>query len=222
VRVWLVLAVAASALLGAAGAARADNPVLTGDVGPGDAFTITLKDASGARVTHLDAGTYTLVVHDHSSMHDFHLSGPGNVDASTTPDFIGDQTFTVTLVDGQYFFQCDPHAAQMKGDFTVGTFTAPPPAPPAPTPAAKLSASFGPGAGFKLTPLAGISAGKTVITVSDKSVKDGFRLTGPGVSKSTAARFKGTVKWTVTLKTGTYTYGSAKSPKQRKKFAVFA
>ena len=28
------------------GAARADNPVLTGDVGAGDAFTITLNDAT--------------------------------------------------------------------------------------------------------------------------------------------------------------------------------
>jgi plastocyanin len=221
VRVRLVLAMAACALLGGAGAARADNPVLTGDVGLNDGFTLTLEDASGSLVKHLDPGTYTLVVHDHSAFHNFHLSGPGNVDVSTTPDFIGDQTFTVTLVDGQYFIQCDPHSSQMKGNFTVGAFTAPPP-PPKPAPAAKLAASFGPAAGFKLAGAAGLSAGKAVVTVTDKSAKDGFRLSGPGVSKSTGAAFKGTVTWTVTLKAGTYTYGSAKRAKQRRSFTVSA
>jgi plastocyanin len=214
----VLLAIAAATLLAAAGPARADNPVLTGDVGANDGFVITLTDANGARVTHVDAGTYTLVVHDHSTFHDFHLSGPGSVDVATTPDFVGNQTFTVTLVDGQYFFQCDPHSSQMKGNFTVGSFTAAP--PPTPTaPAQKLAGSVGPGAAFKLGPVGGLSSGKTVITVSDKSAKDGFRLSGPGVSKSTSAKFRGTVKWTVTLKAGKYTYGTAK---KRKTFTVVA
>jgi hypothetical protein len=220
VRVLAVLtAVAVSALLGAAGTAGAENPVLTGDVGLDDSFTMTLTDASGARVVHLDTGTYTLRVHDHSTFHNFHLSGPGNVDASTTPDFVGVQDFTVTFVDGQYFFQCDPHSSQMKGNFTVGTFTAPTPAPaPAPKPAAqKLAASIGPGAAFRLGPLGSVTSGKTVITVNDRTAKDGFRLTGPGVSKSTSAKFRGTVKWTVSLKAGAYSYGGAKA---RKRFIV--
>jgi hypothetical protein len=223
----LVLAVAVS-LLGAGGTARADNPVLTGDVGAGDAFVISLSDASGAPVKHVDAGTYTLVVHDRSTFHNFHLSGPGNVDVSTTVDGTGDQTFTVTLVDGRYFFQCDPHSAQMKGSFTVGSVTAPPPTTtttpaPAPPPAAvKLGASFGPGASFRLAPLAGLGAGKAVITVSDRSAKDGFRLSGPGVSKATGTAFRGTVTWTVTLRAGTYSYGSARNAKQRKTFRVSA
>src|SRR5256714_318704 len=42
----------------------ADNPVLEGTVGTNDAFVISLVDASGAKVTHLDPGTYTIVVHD--------------------------------------------------------------------------------------------------------------------------------------------------------------
>jgi plastocyanin len=214
----MLLATAAATLLAAAGPARADNPVLTGDVGANDGFVITLTDANGARVTHVDAGTYTLVVHDHSTFHDFHLSGPGGVDVATTPDFVGNQTFTVTLVDGQYFFQCDPHSSQMKGNFTVGSFTAAPPPTPA-APAQKLAGSVGPGASFKLGPIGGLSSGKTVITVSDKSAKDGFRLSGPGVSKSTSAKFRGTVKWTVTLKAGKYTYGTAKG---RKTFTVVA
>ena len=211
-----ISAVVVAVLVAAVGTARADNPVLTGDVGLDDGFTITLTDANGARVTHLDAGTYTLRIHDHSSFHNFHLSGPGNVDVQTTPDFIGDQTFTVTLVDGQYFFQCDPHSFQMKGNFTVGTFTAPPPPAPVPAPQ-KLAASIGPGASFRLGPLGGVASGKAVITVSDRTAKDGFRLTGPGVAKSTGAKFRGTVKWTVTLKAGTYSYGGSKS---RKRFTV--
>jgi hypothetical protein len=225
VRVLLILAVAVS-LLGAGGAARADNVVLTGDVGAGDAFVIALTDASGAPVKHVDAGTYTLVVHDRSTFHNFHLSGPGSVDVSTTVDGTGDQTFTVTLVDGQYFFQCDPHSAQMKGSFTVGSAAAPPPTTtPAPTPppaAAKLGASLGPGASFRLAPLGGVGAGKAVITVSDRSAKDGFRLSGPGVSKATGAAFRGTVTWKVTLRAGTYSYGSARNAKQRKAFRVSA
>jgi hypothetical protein len=147
-----ISAVVVSLLLGAAGTARAANPVLTGEVGIEDGFTITLTDANGARVTHLDTGTYTLLVHDHSTFHNFHLSGPGNVDVQTPVDFVGDQTFTVTLVDGQYFFQCDPHSSQMKGNFTVGTFTAPTPKPPPPAPQ-KLAGTIGPGASFRLGPL---------------------------------------------------------------------
>src|SRR3954453_4168675 len=210
-----ISAVVVSLLLGAAGPARAANPVLIGDVGIEDGFTIALNDANGARVTHLDTGAYTLVVHDHSSFHNFHLSGPGNVDVQTPVDFVGDQTFTVTLVDGQYFFQCDPHSSQMKGNFTVGTFTAPtPPPPPA---AQKLAGSIGPGASFRLGPLGGISSGKAVITVTDRSAKEGFRLTGPGITRSTGTKFRGSVKWTVTLKAGTYSYGGSKA---RKRFTV--
>ena len=213
----LVLAVIAVALVGGAATARADNPVLNGDVGIGDAFTITLNDAAGNKVTHLDAGTYTLNLRDHSAFHNFHFSGPG-VDVLTSVDGIEDKTFTVTLTDGTYFFNCDPHSSQMKGSFTVGTVTTPP--PPTPTPAAtKLAASIT-GSKATLKPLAGLSAGRAVITVRDASSSDGFRLSGPGLSKATGAKFRGTVKWTVTLKAGRYYFGSARSSKLRKIFIV--
>jgi hypothetical protein len=215
----LLVTVVAVALLGAGGAARAADPVLTADVGQGDGFTIGLVDATGSPVTHLDPGTYTLVVHDHSSFHDFHLSGPG-VDVATDIDGIGDRTFTVTLVDGKYFFQCDPHAAQMKGSFTVGTVTVTPPAPaPAPT---KLSASLAASGAATLKPASGLSAGKYRITVSDRSAKDGFRLTGPGVSRATGVKFRGVATWTLTLKQGRYSYGSAAHVKARRVFTVSA
>jgi hypothetical protein len=212
----LVLAVFI-AILSAAGSARADNGTLVGDVGLGDAFTISLKDSTGAAVTHLNAGTYTLVVHDHSAIHNFDLSGPG-VSAATDISGVGDQTFTIALVDGTYFFQCDEHPTTMKGKFTVGAVTTPP--PPAPAPATALAASIGPGAKISLKPSSGLSAGKFRIKVSDRSASDGFRLAGPGLTRSTSAKFKGSVTWAVTLKAGRYTFGSLRHPKLRRSFTV--
>jgi len=215
--------VAALALVaGFAGAARADNPVLTGDVGQNDGFTLSLTDSSGTPVKHLDPGTYTLVVHDHSTFHNFDFSGPGAA-VSTAVEFVGDKTFTVTLTDGTYFFQCDPHSAQMHGTFTVGavaatttTTAAPPPAPKA----TALAAAIRPGAAATLRPSSGLVAGRYSITVADRSAKDGFRLSGPGVSKATGASFRGKVTWKVTLAAGRYSYGSALHPKSRHSFIV--
>jgi hypothetical protein len=222
VGVKLLVVSALVALLSAAGSARADNGTLVGDVGLGDSFVITLTDSTGAKVTHLNAGTYTLVVHDHSAMHNFDLSGPG-VGVSTDIDGIGDRTFTVTFVDGTYFYVCDPHSGQMKGQFTVGAVTTPPPTTtpkPTPAPATALAGSIGPGAKFSLSPSSGLAAGKFRIKVSDRSVSDGFRLAGPGVTRSTAVKFKGSVTWTVTLKAGKYTFGSLRNPKLRRSFTV--
>jgi hypothetical protein len=216
----IVALLAGLALLAAsAGASRADNPVLTGDVGLGDSFSISLKDANGQPVSHLDPGTYTLLVHDHSTIHNFRLTGPG-VNVATDIETANDTTFTITLTDGTYFFQCDVHAAQMKGKFTVGTVptpTTPAPPPPAPT---KLAASIGPGSSSSLRPLAGLSAGTFAIAVSDRSSADGFRLSGPGVSKATGTAFRGTVTWRVTLAAGRYSFGSALHPKLRYTFTV--
>ena len=88
---------------------------LDGTVGPG--FTIALTKA-GAAVTTLPAGKYTLNVDDLSDIHNFHLTGPG-VDVTTDIAAKGKQHFTITLKAGSYHFQCDPHATQMNGDFTV-------------------------------------------------------------------------------------------------------
>jgi plastocyanin len=86
---------------------------LNGSVGPG--FDISLDNTEG-----LTAGDYTLIVDDQSSSHNFHLTGPGDVDVSTSVGEEGEQTFEVTLEAGEYTFVCDPHASQMKGSFTVG------------------------------------------------------------------------------------------------------
>ena len=224
VGVFFAAVLGACALLaGSAGATRADNPVLTGDVGAGDAFSISLKDASGAAVTHLDAGTYTLVIHDHSSFHNFDFSGPG-VAVTTDVEAIGDKTFTVTLTDGTYFFQCDPHSAQMRGSFTVGavTTTTTTTTTPAPKPAAKKASGSIAGAASSFRPARGRSAGTFTVALDDTSATDGFRLSGPGVSKATGAAFRGKVTWKVKLAKGRYSYGSALHPKLRHTFTVSA
>jgi plastocyanin len=95
-------------------AALASTPTLNGTVGPG--FTITLKTA-GAKVTKLKHGTYVIKVADKSTIHNFHLKGPG-VDKKTTVGFTGTKTWTVTLKAGKYTYTCDPHPF-MKGSFTV-------------------------------------------------------------------------------------------------------
>ena len=205
-------------------AAGADNPVLTGEVGLNDGFTITLKDASGNAVTHLDPGTYMLVIHDHSAIHNFHLFGPGTsaTVASTDVEFVGDMTFTIMLADGTYTFVCDAHPTVMKGTFTVGTVPAPPPPPPnpSPTPTPKLTASVGPGAHIALRGAAGLRPGKVAITVRDASAVDNFRLVGPGVNRATGVAFRGTVSWKLALKAGTYRFRSDRHPKLRGSFTV--
>ena len=212
-----------------AGATRADNPVLIGDVGANDSFAIGLTGPTGAPVRNLDPGTYTLLVHDRSTLHNFHLFGPGGVNAATDVDKTGDFTFTVTLVAGTYNFVCDAHVSTMKGSFTVGAAPAPTPTPtPTPTPGPKataLRASVGPGATIALgssngMPLSSVTAGAATIVVNDRSKSDNFHLLGPGVSKATGVSFKGKVTWKLKLRAGKYTYKSDRHPVLHGSFSV--
>lgn len=199
-------------------AAQADNPVLVATVGQNDNFSISLTDASGNRVTHLDPGVYTIQVHDLSEIHDFHLFGPGVNEATPVGDKV-DTTWTVTFQDGTYKYQCDPHANVMHGSFTVGNVAA----PPATT---KLNASVGPAHkialrtanGTKLTLLSGTT--KVVIRVNDRSRVDNFHLRGPGVNKATGRRFRGRAIWRLTLRAGTYVYRSDAHASLRGTFTV--
>jgi plastocyanin len=95
----------------------ASGQVLTGTLEP-TAFTITLKDATGADVTTLKAGTFQVKVNDPSTIHNFHLSGPGGVEFKTTVPEKSEITWPVTLVAGTYTYECDPHP-NMKKTFTV-------------------------------------------------------------------------------------------------------
>lgn len=103
----LAAVAAASALALPAGAA---TPTVKGTVGPG--FTIKLAPKP------TKAGTIKLVVADKSSIHDFHLVGPG-VNVTTSVAGTGTKTFTVKLKKGTYRFMCDPHASEMHGAFTI-------------------------------------------------------------------------------------------------------
>jgi plastocyanin len=110
----IVLLAAVCAAL-AAPAAFAGSPTLTGTVGPG--FTITLKQGSKS-VKTLKAGTYVFKISDKSSIHDFHLTGPG-VNKTTSVGGTGSKTWTLKLKKGTYKYVCDPHASIMHGSFTV-------------------------------------------------------------------------------------------------------
>jgi hypothetical protein len=204
-------AVAVAAVLAGAGAAGAQSPTLFGTVGPGS--SIKLTDASGSRVNHLDTGTYTIEVKDLSAEHNFHLSGTG-VDQATDVEGMGTTTWTVTLSDGRYRYQCDVHPTTIFGNLYVGTST-PPPSPPTTTPVApavKLSGAVGPGKRIALmrggAKVVTLEAGPALLTVDDRSATDNFRLTGPGLDRATSKAGRGTTTWRVALKKGIYRYRS--------------
>ncbi|MDQ5822549.1 MAG: hypothetical protein M3540_14025 [Actinomycetota bacterium] len=205
---------AAIALVGfalAGSGAHAQGTTLHGTVGP--AFNISLVDASGNPVTHLENGTYTIVIDDKSEEHNFHLRGPG-VDQFTPVELVGTFTWTVTFTDANYAFLCDAHPTVMRGAFGVGT--APPPpttTTTTPKPPGKLVGTVGPGSSISLKKSSGgsaarLAAGRYAVTVRDRSKADNFHLVGPGVNRSTAVGFVGTRTWAVTLKKGTYRFQS--------------
>jgi hypothetical protein len=209
----LLLLIVVIAAVTVPAASPADSPTLVGTVGPG--FTISLKDSGGAAVTHLDPGTYQLVVHDLGDLHNFHLAGGnGAVNAATDIEFVGDQTFTVTFVDGSYSYYCDAHIESMRGSFTVGTVSGGGGGGGGTTPPArKLYGSVNAGGKAFLGTRPGtraktLKAGAYTVAVQDGSKAVGFSLSGPGVVRSTAKAFTGKVTWKVTLRKGsTYRYG---------------
>ena len=108
---------AAVAIVAVPGGSQAATPKLVATVGPG--FTISLKSAAGKKVTSLKAGTYTITVDDRSRVHDFRLRGPGLNKVFSTVAAVGTKSVTVKLRAGKYQFTCQPHAAAMRGAFTV-------------------------------------------------------------------------------------------------------
>ena len=102
----------------AGGGAAKVLTALVGEPGNPDAFTVSLKDASGAPVTTLPAGEYQIKVSDQSKIHDLHLTGAG-VDQTTSVPGTANVTWTVTLTPGTYTALCDPHPKKMKVEFTV-------------------------------------------------------------------------------------------------------
>jgi plastocyanin len=211
------LAAALAVLAVPAGAARSgDNPVLEGIVGTNDGFDITLNDASGKKVAVLAPGTYTIVVHDRSAMHNFHLASNDDptVDFRTDVEFVGDMTFTATFKAGlRYAYACEPHWQVMNGSFFVERPGSPPPPPPPPPPKPKLgrlSAAVAANGTVSLS-RSHVGPGRYRITVRDRSRRYDFHLVGRGVNRRSGRAFTGVATWTVKLVRGTYAYGSDRS-----------
>ena len=211
--VGIVLALAIGGFLAApAHSTHADNPVLDAVVGTNDGFDIGLFFPNGERVAVLAPGTYTIVVHDRSALHNFHLASnfDGTVDFRTDIDFVGDKSFTVTFRPGtEYAYACEPHWQVMNGKFrtssaptttTTTTTTAPPPVP-------VLQATVSVAGAVSLRPRS-VRAGTVRVVVSDRSRAFGFRLTGPGLNKRTTAAYVGTTTWSLRLGKGSYRFGA--------------
>jgi hypothetical protein len=109
--------VVACALAAVAFARHSMTPTLVGTDGPGYKITLT---RSGKAVKTLKHGTYTLVIHDKSSIHGWSLDGPHGFakDIAKIPS-IGSKTVTLTLKAGKYKFYCPNHEAIMFGHFTA-------------------------------------------------------------------------------------------------------
>ena len=111
----IVLALAATALAGS----QATHPKLLGVVGKNDAFKISLT-SNGKSVKTLKAGTYTFVIQDDSTIHNYELDGPnGKSWTFTSVGFTGTKMITLKLAKGQYKAFCSPHESIMFQHFTV-------------------------------------------------------------------------------------------------------
>jgi plastocyanin len=116
-RTLLLAAVAAAALAVTGSGMAASAKTVNGTVGPGFTIRLTMQ---GKNVTKLKAGTaYRFVISDRSSIHDFHLSGPGLNRVLSSVEDTGTKSFVLRLKKGSYRFVCDPHAGIMHGSFRV-------------------------------------------------------------------------------------------------------
>jgi plastocyanin len=135
-KLGVLLVLSAAGLAAAVSVARpaSTDGTLQANVGPGYAISLT---QNGAKVTHLDPGTYTINVNDQADIHNFDLFGPG-VKESTGIDTTGTVTWTVTFSDGTYTYNCDAHPGSMFGKFTVGAVQTTTTTPTTPAPAAPV------------------------------------------------------------------------------------
>jgi hypothetical protein len=227
VRVLLVAALVGLGLIvpgavSAGGAAAPPQPLVAtvGDPSVPEAFRITLNDANGNKVTHVDPGTYTITARDYATTHNFHLSGPGVSETTEIEGTTTGTTWTVTFGNGTYTYVCDAHPLTMRGAFTSGVIVT----PPKPK---KLNARVGPRRTISLTTVSGakvkrLTAGKYRITVRDLTRADNFHLIGGGVNRKTGVKAKTTVVWNVTFRSGPVKYRSDAHRKLRGSFAVVA
>jgi plastocyanin len=203
------LAVVGLAVPGAVGARGTVTQPLIATVGSAtapDAYQISLTDSTGAKVTHVDPGQYTIMVHDYATLHNFHLTGPG-VDQMTEVETASTGTWNVTFTDGStYRYRCDAHPTSLRGSFTSGTVVTPPVVK-------KLVAQVGPRRTISVKTPAGarvkrLTAGKYKLTVKDLTKADNFHLIAAGINRKTGVKFRGTATWTVSFRIGTVKYRS--------------
>ena len=105
-----LIAIVATLALAASSVAAASTRTLIGTDGPG--FTITMNKKI------VKAGKYVLIIRDRSSIHNFHLTGPG-VNKMTSIPAVRTTKWTIRLRKGIYHFVCDPHRAIMHGILKV-------------------------------------------------------------------------------------------------------
>ena len=174
---------------------------------------ITLKNADGTPVTHLDPGIYVINVDDSTNAHNFHLTGPG-VSMSTTVGEVATKQWTVEFKNGTYAFQCDAHPGTMRDSFTVGT---PPIVPRLTAKVTARSISLKNAAGVRVRTL---PTDTYTVSVRDTTKIQNFHLSGPGVNRKTKVAAITRKTWTVTFSPGKYVYRSDKSRKLRRTFTV--
>jgi hypothetical protein len=92
-------------------AADGSLPVIHGKVRDSRHFNIDLAS--------VPAGRYRMVVKDTTSGHNFHFTGPGGVNETTTVSGIGRYVWKVTLERGTYKAVCDPHSSFMNDTLQV-------------------------------------------------------------------------------------------------------
>jgi hypothetical protein len=120
-RILGLLTTVATGLVLLVPAAAPANRVLVAKVGFHDAFRISLSFPDGRKVRSIPAGTYTIVVHDYSRIHNFALgSQTQNRRLFTTGiPWVGTRKYTLKLVPGSYAFACSAHFRTMNGTFVV-------------------------------------------------------------------------------------------------------
>ena len=83
------------------GAHATQHAKLVGTVGKNNAYKISLNTSNGKVAKALKAGTYTLVIHDDSNLHNYELDGPhGKSWTFTSVPFMGTKTMTIKLATG--------------------------------------------------------------------------------------------------------------------------
>ena len=95
--------------------------LLIGKVGLHNALRIRLTFPDGAPVVTIPAGTYAIVVHDYSRIHNFALGSVTENRRIFTGSIrgVGTKTYTIDLTPGTYAYACSAHFRTMNGTFVV-------------------------------------------------------------------------------------------------------